>query len=143
VGNLDYARHPQYHMEAEVVGPWRFMQSGERQSLDIEWCACRCPGPIVNVTAAGATHAPLSIEPEANSVRLRGVYGVFEPGTVRLSWLDAAGHELASETLDTAHPLEVLRVDTRSRPPADWHSVELGLVGAAGKPVGELDYAAR
>jgi len=132
VGNLDYARNPQYHLEAEVLGPLRLMQPGEAQSFDIEWCACRCPGPIVNITEAGATHAPLTTEPEGSALRLRGMYGVFEPGTVRLAWLDAAGIELAAETLGPAHPLEVLRVDVVREAPKEWESVELALAGDVG-----------
>src|SRR5205085_2335542 len=38
-------------MEMEVLGPLQPLMPGEQTSADLVWAACRCPGPIVDVTS--------------------------------------------------------------------------------------------
>jgi hypothetical protein len=143
VSGLDYARDPLYHVEAEVLGPLRLMQPGERQAFEIEWCAARCPGPVVAVGEAGCCHQRLRVQTGPGGLRLTGVYGVFEPGTARLVWRGGQEMILAEETIASVSPLEALRLDALCRSPEGWQSVELVIVNTAGVPVGALDRADR
>lgn len=139
VGGLDYTDNPLYHVEAEVVGPLRTMQPGERQKFDIEWCACRCPGPIIAVSQIGCVHQRLLVEERRGILHLNGIYGVFEPGSVRLIWKNPENNELATETIGLAHPLDVLQLNLVRKPPAGWKSVELVLIGAPETKGGFID----
>ena len=141
IGGLDYERDRLYHVEAEVLGPLRRLAPGEMQSLDIEWCAARCPGPILNVSEVGCCHQPLQVAPVGEAVRLRGTYGVFYDGEVQLLWLDGADSELARENIALANPLGVLMIDLVRRPPDAAARARLD-VTVAGQPLGPLDKAA-
>jgi hypothetical protein len=132
ISGLDYVHAPLYHMEAEVVGPLRTMQPGEHQSLVIEWNACRCPGPIVEVTEAGCAHRPLAVQKMGSTVILRGVYGIFIPGIVQLEWQDEQGNPLYRETIAMGSPLEVLQLDLARIPPVNGRRVALVLLEESG-----------
>jgi hypothetical protein len=139
VDGLDYARDPLYHVEAEILGPLRRMAPGETQSLDIEWGAARCPGPIVAVGAAGCIHAPLKAGVRDGELHLTGVYGTFLQGSVQLAWLDAAEQPLSSEMVATSHPLHVLKSDLQRPVPPGASAVALQVTDARGRPAGTLD----
>ncbi|MBI2940132.1 MAG: DUF4380 domain-containing protein [Chloroflexi bacterium] len=139
VGGLDYRRERIYHLEAEVLGPLRTLAPGEAQALDIEWHAARCPGPIVDVTAAGCSHQRLSAEDVSAGVRLTGVFGVFAWGEAQLVWRGATGQELGVESIGPADPLGVLAVDLVRRVPTGAAAVELRVADTQGQLVGELD----
>lgn len=139
VAGLDFGKLNLYHMEAEILGPLRKMAPGETQSLDIDWYAARCPGPIVNVTGAGCAHQPLQAESIDSGIRLTGVFGLFHQGNLQLAWLDGEGRELVRETLALVSPLNVLRVDCVRRPPAGAHTAQLLLCDADSRVVSPLD----
>ena len=143
VGGMDYARERLYHVEAEVLGPLRVMQPGESQFFDIEWCACRCPGPVVAVSAAGCCHQRLHAQPGSDGLRVTGIFGVFDPGILRLVWLDDQGIILSEDTIACGSPLEVMRLDALFEPPDSWRRVELVMVNAGGGSIGALDYLER
>ena len=139
VGGLDFGKLNLYHVEAEILGPLRRMAPGATQSLDIDWCVARCPGPIVDVTAAGCCHQPLQAESAGASIRLRGVFGVFYVGDVQVVWLDDGDGEVEAETLAAANPLDVLTVDiVRAAPPAA-RAVQLLVRDTEGQPIASLD----
>lgn len=141
IDGLDYQRDPLYHMEAEVLGPLRKMAPGDTQTFDIDWHAARCPGPIVNVTAAGCCHRPLKVEAFDGGVRVTGVFGVFFLGDVQLVWLDGGGVELAAETVAPANPLDVLTIDLVRRVPEGSHTVQLRVVDGRKEPIDSLSSA--
>ena len=66
---------PGHILEAEVLGPLRTLQPGERSELGITWSAARCPGPVLAVNDAGCVHQRLSARREGEALRLTGVYG--------------------------------------------------------------------
>lgn len=141
-GDLDYSSDPMYYLEAEVLGPLRTMAPGEKQSLDNEWYAGRCPGPIVNVTSAGCCHEPLqAISVGDETVRLTGIFGVFCPSAVQVIWVDHGGNTLGAEAIAQADPKSVFHVDAARRAPAGVARVELALLDEHGQSVGTLDTA--
>jgi hypothetical protein len=143
VGGLDYARDPLYHMEAEVVGPLRWMQPGARQSIEIEWCATRCSGPVVDVRNAGCCCQPLVVHPAKYGALVTGVFGVFEPGEARLVWKNGRGEPLCETPVSSASPLEPLKIHTDCVPPAGWQAVELILFHGNSQPTGALGVSIR
>ena len=115
------------------------MAPGETQSLEIDWYAARCPGPIVSVTDAGCAHQTLRAESIDGGVRLTGVYGLFHLGNMQLVWLDGDGLAVADETLALVNPLNVLRVDCVRRPPPGAQAAQLLLCDPEGEPIAPLD----
>jgi len=110
-----------FFMEMEVLGPLVSLAPGASARETITWGACRCPGPIRAVTAAGCVSQPLTVDQS----RAQGVFGVFAPGQARLR--DEAGTLLASLA---ATPLAPLRLDVPV--PPDPRRLELVSVDATG-----------
>ena len=139
VGNLDYVTHPLYHLECEVLGPLRTMQPGEAQSLDIDWYATRCPGPIRRVTAVGCCSQSLKVIPDGSAVQLSGVYGVFHTGSLQLRWLDTDAASVAQQRLTDVDPRHPVQLDHPSEPPKKAGVAILELLDRDGQLLGELD----
>ena len=106
-----------YVMEAEVLGPLRTLQPGQRNSLTVEWCLARCDGPIVGVNRAGCIHVPLRIMADGGRARVNGQFGCFDIGEVEFVWLDADQNELERHTVQPASPISMLTLDSVYRIP--------------------------
>ena len=104
-------------MEAEVLGPLRLLQPGQRNVLRVEWSAARCDGPIVGVNQAGCVHVPLSIKANGEWAVVKGQFGCFDIGEAELVWLDADQRELERHPIQRASPLEMLHLDSVHRIP--------------------------
>jgi hypothetical protein len=112
VANLDYEQAGIYLMECEILSPLRRIAPGESTSFRIEWGACRCPGPVVDVTAGGCASRKLRAERQGSDVvRLTGAFGVFDVGTLGVRFLDAGGDLLAQADLGRVNPLEPVQLD--------------------------------
>ena len=102
---------PGHILEAEVLGPLRTMQPGERTDLRITWSAARCPGPVLAVTDAGCVQQRLSAQTTGKGLHLLGVFGVFHLGRAELTWLDEAGAKLATLDCGAVSPNAALRIE--------------------------------
>jgi hypothetical protein len=115
-------------MEMEVLGPLVDLSPGEDTSADITWAACRCPGPVIDVTEGGCTAERLQVERDADGWRARGTFGVFAPGRIELR----AGSQVVLDR--SATPLEAVRVDQAislpENPPPELTLVSVDAVGA-------------
>ncbi len=127
--------------EMEVLGPLTTLAPGEQAEATIEWGACRCPGPIRAVTAAGCIGQPLTLERQAGQVWARGQYGLFAPGRVQLRALRRGG-PAAVLGEQPAGPLEPLRLDVRAALPEGAIALELVALDSAGTERGLLDRVA-
>jgi len=128
VGNFNYEGSSVYLMEVEVLSPFYTFKPGDMHSFRIEWEACRCAGPVVNVTEAGCTHQPLEIERTAEELRLTGSFGVFDVGSLQLVWKDGRGVPFTQAALEDVNPMQVVQVDRFVRPPVEASSLELQVV---------------
>ena len=48
-------------MEVEILSPFQPIEPGQAASFRIEWGACRCPGPIVDVTRRRLCRPPVEL----------------------------------------------------------------------------------
>jgi hypothetical protein len=120
---------PQLHghfMEMEVLGPLVELAPGEEISADVIWAACRCPGPIRQVSRAGCTAEPLEVKRLAEGCRARGAFGVFAPGRVELR----AGSAVLLER--TVSPFKPIRLDDLVDVPDSTRTLELVFVDGTG-----------
>lgn len=118
---------PGHILEAEVLGPLRDLQPGERTELRITWSAARCPGPVLAVADAGCVQQHLAARREGEALRLSGSFGVFHQARAELAWLDPAGATLATLDLGAVSPLAPLLIDRRATAPAGARALQLQL----------------
>ncbi len=118
---------PGHILEAEVLGPLRSLNPGERSTLRITWSAARCPGPVLAVRDAGCVHKHLTIRQSGERLKLSGAYGVFHHARAELAWQNAAGSTLATHDLGEVSPLAPLFVDCHASAPESAQSLRLQL----------------
>lgn len=126
VANLNYENSAIYLMEAEILSPFYDFQPGEARTFSIEWGACRCPGPILEVIEAGCSAEPLSAAPAGDQrLHFKGVFGTFEPGELSLVWIDAAGQPIETLSLGNVSPFTPIRLDDAYQRPSQAMACEL------------------
>jgi hypothetical protein len=117
VANLDYEQSQIYLMEVEILSPYRHIEPGQTTSFQIEWGACRCPGPILDVTEGGCTGNKFLAKRDGNIVHVSGGFGVFDQGMLRLEWIDRAGQAVDSLNLGVVSPRNVIALDEQYSAP--------------------------
>jgi len=125
VANLDYEKSDIYLMEVEILSPFQRIEPGQTTSFQIEWGVCRCPGPILDVTAGGCVGTELRAKRSGKQVQVRGEFGVFDDGRFQLDWIDPSGMAVASEDLGIVSPLEVVLLDETHQVPDNVSRVRL------------------
>jgi hypothetical protein len=125
VAGLNYTDSGIYLMETEVLSPLQTIQPGQAIGFSIEWGSCRCPGPIVDVSAAGCTAKTLEATWANNYVQLAGQFGVFDAGQLLLVWKDSGGVILNRQRLIPVDPLAPIPLDRVLRPPVKAQIAEL------------------
>ncbi len=134
VANLDYGETEIYLMETEILSPMLTIAPGASESFALEWGACRCPGPIVDVTDAGCVAEPLKAVLAGGFCRLTGAFGVFDVGELALVWRDQQGKILQSDVLREVNPLSAVLLDCVVPAPEGAVSVDCQTtVSACGK----------
>ena len=118
-------------MEMEVLGPLVDLAPGASSSMDLVWAACRCPGPIIDVTRYGCCARSLELRRRGSVWRVEGAWGVFEPGRVELRPLRSS--ECLLER--AVSPMEPVNLDDDVQLPEDAAEVELVLISGTGDAV--------
>lgn len=127
-----------YFLESEVLSPYAALDPGEEYSFPVYWSPTRAPNPIREAMWAGAISEPLAGKVEGDRVTLKGVFGVFTPGTIEAAFYSGLGEELAHETLQAVDPREVVRLEKSVAMPADAYRVSVLVRDAAGENLGSL-----
>jgi hypothetical protein len=130
-----------YVFESEMLSPFAQLQPGESYTWSYDWYAANIGGdfPVLDCSDAGVVVEPLSAELSPGQAKLKGRFGVFAPGAVRVEFADAQRRTL--QTLDlqlNVSPLMSVILDNIVAVPANAASVRLVVIGADGKMVGEL-----
>jgi len=131
VANLNYEDSDIYLMECEALSPFQHIEPGGSASFRIEWGACRCPGPVVDVTEAGCASRKLQAIRYGDYVQLNGAFGVFDVGQLELTWQNEAGQALEHVSLGPVGPLGAVALDHVMIAPAAARGLQLS-VRAAG-----------
>jgi hypothetical protein len=128
VANLDYEQSQIYLMEVEILSPYRHIEPGQTTSFQIEWGACRCPGPILDVTEGGCTGEKFLAKRDGETVRIRGGFGVFDEGMLRLEWVDQAGQAIDSLNLGAVSPRNFISLNQQYSAPPEASQVQLVVI---------------
>ncbi len=127
-----------YFFESEVLSPFAELDPGEEYTFTVQWSPTRAPNPIQNTTSVGAISEDLSGKVSGAQVNLKGVFGVFIPGTLEAVFYSAPGEELSRETLVAVDPREVVRFDKTVALPKAAFRVSVRLLDASGENRGFL-----
>ena len=125
VANLDYENSGIYLMETEVLSPLYQIEPGKKASFTLEWNACSIDGKVVGVSEAGCDSQPFKAIRKDTGAHITGTFGVFDPGDLRLAWLDLQGNELTGQSLGLVSPLENVRLDQQVAIPEHTHQAVL------------------
>ncbi len=103
-----------------------------------DWYATVLPGPIVEASETAAIGEALTLKPEGEGLRLRGRLGVFAPGKVVITLLDASGQRLGEPIAIKATPSAAVVIDQAISGVAGAAAVRLALENASGTPMGDI-----
>ena len=133
VANLDYGATEIYLMETEVLSPLRTIAPGATETFAIEWGACRCPAPVIDVNKAGCVAEPLQANVSDGYARLTGKFGVFDVGQLSLIWRSERGQVIKREPLGDVDPLTAVLIDRVFALPKGAISVNLQVMPVGGQ----------
>jgi hypothetical protein len=145
----DDPKQTPYFLESEVLSPYATLDPGEEYSFPVYWSATRVPNPVREAVWGGAISEPFTAVGEgpqgspaglagARQLTLKGVFGVFTPGTLEATFYSVLGEELKHETLQAVDPREVVRLDKSVAVPAGAFRVSLLVRDAEGENRGFL-----
>ncbi len=130
-----------YVFESELLSPFARLAPDESYTWRYDWLAANIGGdfPVVDCSEAGITCEPLRTVVAEGTLHLAGRFGVFAPGSARLSFVDARGASAGDLDLpNRVSPLAPLVLQVAVQAPANAAAVELVLRGADGRPIGRL-----
>jgi hypothetical protein len=133
----DPAKTP-YFLESEVLSPYATLNPGEEYSFPVYWSPTRTTNPIQSTSWAGAVSEPLTAKITGGQAEMKGVFGVFVPGTLEAVFYSPLGEELARDTLEAVDPREVVRLDKTVAVPAGAFRVSVRVLDADGQNRGFL-----
>jgi len=134
----DDPKQTPYFFESEVLSPYATLDPGEEYSFPVQWSVTRVPNPITEALWAGAVSEPLSARISGAQVTLKGVFGVFAPGTLEATFYSRIGEELARELLQAVDPRQVVRLDKTVPVPKEAFRVSICVRDAEGENRGFL-----
>lgn len=134
----DDPKQTPYFLEAEVLSPFATLDPGEQYEFDVAWSPTRVTNPIQEAVWAGAISEKLTAEVSGGEAALRGVFGVFAPGTLEAVFFSAMGEELARDNLQAVDPRQVVRLQKSVPLPAGAFRVSVRVLGGDGQNLGDL-----
>lgn len=121
----DDPKRTPYFLESEVLSPFAKLDPGERYKFIVYWSPTSVPNPVHDAVWAGAVSEPLSAVVEGSQATLRGVFGVFTPGTLEAQFYNAIGQIIEKQTLQAVDPREAVRLDKSVPLSADAYRVSI------------------
>jgi hypothetical protein len=121
----DDPRRTPYFLESEVLSPFARLDPGGQYEFTVYWSPTSVTNPVHDAVWAGAVSKPLSADAEGSQVRLRGVFGVFTPGTLEAQFYNTIGQIIGRQTLQAVDPREVVRLDKSVPLSADAYRVSV------------------
>jgi hypothetical protein len=134
----DDPKRTPYFLESEVLSPFARLDPGQQYEFTVYWSPASVTNPVHDAVWAGAISEPLTATREGNQITLRGVFGVFTPGTLEAQFYNPIGQIIDREALQSVDPREVVRLDKTLALPADTYRVSVRVRDADGENRGFL-----
>jgi hypothetical protein len=130
------------YVEVGVLGPLVDLAPNQSTNFVIDWYSTRIDGPILRATDAGVCKRRLSVQITEKLAHVRGLFGVFQGGTIELLAFSGNEPKTAKSTALGSYyvtPLEAMTLDVEVRLPLGTTHISAMVRDAKGKDVGELD----
>lgn len=130
-----------YFLESEVLSPYAQLDPGEQSEFTVHWSPTSVPNPVHEAVWAGIVSQPLNVENPTGAgsqLTLKGVFGVFTPGTAEAVFYGQMGDELGRERLQAVDPRQVFRLDKAVQVPRGAYRVSVRVLDAEGENRGYL-----
>jgi uncharacterized protein DUF4380/cellulase (glycosyl hydrolase family 5) len=130
-----------YVFESEILSPYARLQPNESYTWAYDWYACRIGGdfPVVDCSEVGVVSEPLTRRRDGDRVRLRGRFGVFQPGRLVLEISNGNADLIATELLDAnVTPSRPVVLDLEIKLPAEASDAALVLHDSMENRIGQI-----
>lgn len=128
-------------VEVEVLGPLTTLNPGDSVIMVENWYASRASGPVLAVNNVGLITKRLEAQQTADSMAVKGTYGLFHSGMVRSVYVDDEGEEVLVADSVAVTPLDSLKINGKFQVPAGAMVFRLEAFDNSGKSLGILDTA--
>jgi hypothetical protein len=126
-------------IEVEVLGPLTSLSHGDSTKMTENWFSARTNGPVLDVNDAGLITSRLTAQQTADSMSVKGTYGLFYPGKVKCVYVNSANSEIASVDSFSVVPTDSLKVSKKYKVPSGAATLRLDAYNSSGKRIGTLD----
>ncbi len=126
------------YVELLTAAPYQDLRPTASLTLTQDWYATVVPGPVVDTSDQAAICEPLVLKSPGEGFRLTGRLGVFAPGTLLLSPINAAGQTLGVPLRLPVTPGEPVVLDQSLPARPGLAGVQLALENPAGTPLAAL-----
>lgn len=127
--------------EVEVHGPLVSLSPNDSTKMVEEWFCARSNGPAHDVNDAGIITSRIAVQQAADSLSVKGIYGVFYPGKVKAIFVAKNNVETSIADSFTVTPAESLTVSKKFKIPSGAVAIRLTAFNSSGTRVGVLDSA--
>lgn len=126
------------YVELVTATSYQDLRPAASLTLTQDWYATVVPGPIVDTSDQAAISEPLVLKSSGEGVRLTGRLGVFAPGALLLSPVNAAGQTLGIPHRLPVAPGEPVVLDQILPVRPGLTGVQVALENSAGTPLAAL-----
>ncbi len=126
-------------VEVEVLGPLTTLNAGDSVKMVENWYASRASGPVLAVNNAGLITKRLDAQQTADTMSVRGTYGLFYPGMIKCRYVNDSGELISVVDSLTTSPLDSMSFAGKYHVPAGAKVFQLEAFDNSGKSVGILD----
>jgi Domain of unknown function (DUF4380) len=137
----DDPKETPYFFESEIMSPFITLDSGEEHLFTVEWAVTSLPPNVSDTKWVGAVSEPLSAKPNGKSVLLKGIFGVYSPGTLEANFYDDHGVVLLQKKLLDVDPRNVVQLDQTAELPENTFRISICVRDANGQNLGFLGNA--
>jgi hypothetical protein len=126
-------------IEVEVLGPLTSLAKNDSTKLVENWFSARSNGPVLDVNDAGLITSRLTAQHTADSMTIKGTYGIFYSGKVKCTYINNSNTEISSVDSFTVIPTDSLKISKKIKVPDGAKTLRLEAYNNSGKKIGTLD----
>lgn len=128
--------------EVEVHGPLVSLSPNDSTKMVENWFCARSSGPACDVNDAGIITKRITVQQTADTLSVKGTYGVFYPGVVNVVYINKNNSENSTVDSFAVSPAESLTVAKKYKIPSGAVAIRLNAFNSTGNLIGVLDSAA-
>ncbi|HEX2957834.1 MAG TPA: hypothetical protein VHO70_13445 [Chitinispirillaceae bacterium] len=127
--------------EVEVHGPLVSLSPNDSTKMVENWFCARSIGPALDVNDAGIVTSRITAQQTADTLNIKGTYGLFYPGVVKATFVNKNNVEASTADTFTVTPFDSLAVSKKYKVPSGAVAIRLVAFNSNGNRIGVLDSA--